>query len=37
MATLGIGAWLAEDDLVLTVEVVLVAAMDKGIPNKAAS
>jgi len=37
VATLGIGAWLAEDDLILTVEVGLVAAMDKGIPNEATS
>ena len=37
VATLGIGARLAEDDLILTVEVGLVAAMDKGILNKAAS
>ena len=36
MATLGTSAWLAEDN-VLPVEVVFVAATDKGIPNKATS
>lgn len=36
MATLGTDALLTEDD-VLPVEVVLVAATDNGIPNKATS